>query len=93
MPTMTMTGREPIPPDPKLAIPPTPIVTRRGSRRWHLADGDRQGRRQPVMCGQTPVVLWYSYQQMTAYNAEQVACTDCVVAAIGRKVSERGGAK
>lgn len=66
--------------NPATAIAPMKMVRRNGRKRWHLWDfhGDGGDR---TFCGQT---IGFP-KKSTAYNAQQITCTDCVVAAIRRK--------
>jgi len=81
--------------NPETSIPPMTLVKRLGAKgRWHLVAGGSFTRSvAEPLCGQRPVKIWRSYQTMTAYNAAQITCYECLSTAISRKLSERGGAK
>lgn len=54
-------------------LPPTPIIRRRGAKKWHLQD------EKPVaLCG----VRWNASERGTAYFASQIRCDECLIAAI-----------
>lgn len=73
--------------NPSLAIAPQVIIRRLNKKRWHLWDyHDLEDGGEWTYCGQS----LRSPKRSKAYNAAQVTCTDCVVVAIGRKISERG---
>ena len=90
--------------NPRTAIPPTPLLARQGKKRWHIArDVETVGVELPeaysadrsfmprtfmTLCGQA--IHWPD--KKLAYNANEVTCTDCVLAAIGRHADRIGGA-
>lgn len=66
--------------DPRFAIAPTIIIRRRGKKKWHIAR-NQAGEFFSTMCRQDLRMP----EETIAYNAEQVSCSDCLVAAISER--------
>ena len=71
--------------NPETAIAPTPIVRRRNARKWHLlrtVGRVKDGNETPdvTRCGQRIRIRNSAHGR--AFNAEQITCNDCLVAAI-----------
>ena len=67
--------------NPETSIPPTKLVRRASAQRWHLAGLKREdmaGGHVRTRCGQT----FRIGGTKTAYNASQITCNDCLVAAV-----------
>ena len=72
------------------AIPPTRLIRRLGAKtRWHIdahpsTDSSLSGR-YSTMCGQTIKPGGYKM----VYDAKEIACTDCLIAAVRARRAER----
>ena len=70
--------------NPATAIAPRRMTRRMNAKRWHLVseDGFMTARTtERTMCGQT----LGSRAIKVAYNANEITCNDCLVAAISRR--------
>lgn len=70
---------------PETAIAPTRLVRRPGAKRWHITATPRNLVGHKSKCGQS----LRQFISKTAYNAEEVTCTECIVAAIHNWVPTR----